>query len=110
MSQILAMAKRLQEAEETIANLKKSEEHSAKSPVDSRHSTLSDVTADARRTTPLHHLEIAINHTQAAYDESCHRRVHPAGDSNKELLPSDLSLDANGKVLFSGNPKRFDLT
>jgi len=104
MSQILAMAKRLQEAEEIIANLKKSEEHSAKSPVESRHSTHSDVTADARRTPPLQHLGTAINHTQVAYDESCHRRVHPAGDSSKEPLPSDLSLDANGKVCPQGIP------
>ena len=101
ISQIVAMAKRLQETEEIIANLQKSEINSAKSLPETNHSIHSDVTVVASPA-PLQDMETESTPTQTAYDSSCQLQRAKRVNSNltiDEPLLSDLSLDENGKIL-----------
>jgi hypothetical protein len=86
MSQIISMANRLQEAEQTILQLRKDLERGS--------SPLYNQTALANTTASPEH-EVQPQHRE---DIAQHRVHIPLNESTSEELLSDLSLDEHGKV------------
>lgn len=96
MSQIVGMAKRLQEAEATIVELRRALDQMASDP--KRPTTSSDSlgghTSAAQASGSLPGTYIDTSHATYALGRS----VAKSRESTTEELLSDLSLDASGKV------------
>lgn len=103
MSQIIAMAKRLQEAEEIIENFKKSGLYPPRSPAEIGEARFSEPTMLAPNTA-LSQLEEKDNHTPLTYNGSYRPPVKAVQEAGPEPLLSDLSLDENGKVRSKCTP------
>lgn len=97
MSQIIAMAKRLQEAEETIANFKKGGGVSIKQS----NGNISDTTSRSSRTSTPRPVEGERN--DDLEDGADVTRATCEKQSNGDPSLSDLSLDEHGKV---SSPRR----
>jgi hypothetical protein len=94
MSQIVAMAKRLQEAEETIASLRAAGTlltHAPRESRESRESTFVPLLEDCGASQQLG--DVSIVKDETALSVSTRSELSP-----EEPLISDLSLDENGKV------------
>jgi hypothetical protein len=98
MSQIIAMAKKLQEYEEIIEDLKKN----GSSPGDSKTSVLgldqSELHLNMPGPVPDHLSESDHSLPSRSYDNAYRERDDSVKIKTSEGLLSDLSLDENGKV------------
>jgi hypothetical protein len=106
MSQVMAMAQRLQEAEETIANLKAQLNASSHEDTRNRPSPPSQVAAtprDAPTTIDFSSptaTDVMSSTFQASGQTLGPTRTYP--DPSKEHLPPDLSVDENGDIQYYG--------
>ncbi|KAH8725732.1 fungal-specific transcription factor domain-containing protein [Phaeosphaeriaceae sp. PMI808] len=108
MSQVMAMAQRLQEAEETIASL---QAQGKPSPCEDTHSRLSpspriaiaptEATAGLGMTPPPSIVSAKEHSTFQPRDQSTNPPMTYSGTS-KEALPLDLSVDENGEIQYYG--------
>lgn len=116
MSQVMAMAKRLQEAEETITSLRAQSSTASREDSRSNHSLSPPVTTAASADQMAMSLSestvsnaAAHSHTAPTYEspsfpptqQSFHDPVAQSGPP-KERLPPDLSVDENGEIQYYG--------
>ncbi|KAI0125266.1 fungal-specific transcription factor domain-containing protein [Xylariales sp. AK1849] len=100
MSQIIGMAKRLQEAEATIAELKTALEGKNVTGYEKTSNPVPDTQSPIAASQP----EVAgprVPLPNALYASSLPDRTSPKGSTTEELL-SDLSLDESGKICYYG--------
>jgi hypothetical protein len=99
MTQILAMAKRLQEAEEVIANYNRQGSSAVSSSPDagpSGHSPSHGLASSSIPKQPSENSDSNVLHTD---NEGTYTSAEPTvKETNSETLISDLSLDENGKA------------
>lgn len=103
MSQVLAIARRLEEAERTIAELRRVDETKRPPVSDRRRRKLQTSQKDvAGPTTPCSTSALATTSAEAWSEETVAPEYTEAGSPSAEIMLPDLSLDREGNICFYG--------